>query len=219
MAKVKAKWLEEATGMELLDMVKEILEGDLEKKDVNKATKAIEEVIERTPIETDEIPSVEEAIAALGTIFAEGIAAIGAAYNSELEAMEEEDFDDEEPEDLDDEEEEELDNGYEDMTMKELKAECKEKGIKGLKGLKKDDIIALLEDADDEEEEDDYEEEEEEEEEEDIEEDDIEDEDLPEYEDMTAKDLKAECRERGIKVKKGMKKPDLIEALEADDED
>lgn len=39
------------------------------------------------------------------------------------------------------------------------------------------------------------------------------------YETMSLKELKEECANRGIKVKKGMDKDDLIELLEEDDED
>lgn len=48
------------------------------------------------------------------------------------------------------------------------------------------------------------------------EEDDDEDQD---YSEMSLSDLKAECKDRGLKVKKGMDKEDLIEMLEEDDEE
>lgn len=60
------------------------------------------------------------------------------------------------------------------------------------------------------------EEEEEEEEEEESEEDDDSAED---YSDWSTKDLKKECRERGIKVTKSMGKAELVKALEADDKE
>lgn len=59
------------------------------------------------------------------------------------------------------------------------------------------------------------EEEEEEEEEEEADDDD----DGEDYSDWATKDLKAECRKRGIKVSKGMGKADLVKALEADDKE
>lgn len=63
-----------------------------------------------------------------------------------------------------------------------------------------DDILeALGEDSDDEDEED-------------------EDEDQ-DYSEMSLSELKAECKDRGLKVKKGMDKDDLIEMLEEDDEE
>lgn len=65
-----------------------------------------------------------------------------------------------------------------------------------------DDILeALGEDSEEEEEEDD---------------DDDEDQD---YSEMSLSELKAECKDRGLKVKKGMDKEDLIEILEEDDEE
>lgn len=64
-----------------------------------------------------------------------------------------------------------------------------------------DDILeALGEDSDDEEDEED------------------EDEDQ-DYSEMSLSELKAECKDRGLKVKKGMDKDDLIEMLEEDDEE
>lgn len=59
-------------------------------------------------------------------------------------------------------------------------------------------------------------EEDEDEDDEDEDEDDEDDED-PDYSSMSQKALKAECRKRGIRVKKEMGKTDLIKALEADD--
>lgn len=50
-------------------------------------------------------------------------------------------------------------------------------------------------------------------------EDDEDDDDGEDYSDWATKDLKAECRKRGIKVSKGMGKADLVKALEADDKE
>lgn len=61
---------------------------------------------------------------------------------------------------------------------------------------------------------------EEDEEDEDSDEDeDIDDEDDEDYSDWPTKDLKKECRTRGIKVTKGMAKADMVKALEADDKE
>lgn len=63
-----------------------------------------------------------------------------------------------------------------------------------------DDILeALGEDSDDEEDE--------------------EDDEDQDYSEMSLAELKAECKDRGLKVKKGMDKDDLIEMLEEDDEE
>lgn len=51
------------------------------------------------------------------------------------------------------------------------------------------------------------------------EEDDEDDDDGQDYSEMSLSELKAECKDRGLKVKKGMDKEDLIELLEEDDEE
>ena len=45
------------------------------------------------------------------------------------------------------------------------------------------------------------------------------DDDDEDYSDWSIKDLKKECRTRGIKVTKGMAKADMVKALEADDKE
>lgn len=116
----------------------------------------------------------------------------------------EDDSDDEDDEDEDDEEEDEdeEEEDYESMTLKELKALAKERGISVGKKDKKDDIIAKLEEEDEEDDEDEEEED-----------------DTPDYEEMSLKELKALCKERGIKVSKKDDKDSLIEKLEEDDEE
>ena len=118
---------------------------------------------------------------------------------------EEEDDEDDDDEDEDEDEDEEDEVDYDSLSLKELKALAKEKGIKFDKKAKKDDIIALLQEDDEDDEEDEEEEEEEE--------------DTPDYESMNLKELKALCKERGIKVTKKDNKESLIEKLEEDDED
>ncbi len=210
MSKKKAKWLEESTNQELLAEVMEklLLGDDIEKKDITRATKAIEELMERLPEEGEDL-SLEEALAQLESNFAEGIAKAKAAYESELDAIDE---DDEESDDEDDEEdldEDEEDEDYSEWTVKELRAECRERGI-ATKGLKKDDMIEALKESDN------YDDDEGEEEDEDYED---EDDEGIDYDELSVRALKELMRDRGLKVRKGMKKPDLIEALEADDEE
>ena len=114
----------------------------------------------------------------------------------------EDEDDDEEEDDEDDEDEDEEDEvDYDSLSLKELKALAKEKGIKVDKKAKKDDIIALLQEEDDEDDEED------------------EEDDTPDYESMNLKELKALCKERGIKVTKKDNKESLIEKLEEDDEE
>ena len=54
---------------------------------------------------------------------------------------------------------------------------------------------------------------------EDDDEDEEEEDEEKDYSEMSLAELKAECKDRGLKVKKGMDKDDLIEMLEEDDED
>ena len=49
--------------------------------------------------------------------------------------------------------------------------------------------------------------------------DDDDNDDTPDYSEMSLAELKAECKNRGLKVKKGMDEEDLIEMLEEDDEE
>lgn len=232
MAKKKAKWLEESTNQELISEVMEkVLLGDeIEKKDTTRAVKALEELQERLPNEGEEV-SLEEALSQLEDSLKKGIELAKSAYESELEAIEdeepeevedeeediEEEEDDEDDEDDDIEDEDEMD--YEDLTVKELRAECRKKGIT-VKGLKKPDMIealqGLVEDEDDEDlDDEDTEDIEEDEDIEDIED----DEDEMDYEELSTRALKELMKDRGIKVKKGMKKKELIKALEADDQE
>lgn len=125
-----------------------------------------------------------------------------------------EDTQDEEEED---EEEESVEDKLSELDLDELKDLAKDLDISAsdIKKAKKakalidlimdsadeDDILeALGEDPDEEEDEED------------------EDEDQ-DYSEMSLSELKAECKDRGLKVKKGMDKDDLIEMLEEDDEE
>ena len=124
--------------------------------------------------------------------------------------------------DLDDEEDEEDDDedGLEDklseLDLDELKDLAKDLDISAsdIKKAKKaealinlimdsadeDDILEALGEDSDEEDEDD-------------------DDESPDYSEMSLAELKAECKDRGLKIKKGMDKDDLIEMLEEDDEE
>ena len=121
-----------------------------------------------------------------------------------------EDEDEEEAEEEDEEQEEET--SYEDMSLAELRAECKERGIKYTPKQKSADLIALLEESDAEEEESDEEAEDEEEEEEGA-----------DYSEMSLGDLRKLCKENGIKYTPKEKADDLIAKLDefygAEDED
>lgn len=118
-----------------------------------------------------------------------------------------EDAEDEEADE--EEEDDEGDEDYESMTIAELRAAAKEAGYSAadIKGLKKDEIIDLL-NSDEE-----GEEEEEDEEDEDEDGDDEEwytEEDL---EDSSLAELKAICKDYSIKVPRGAKQADLIDLI------
>lgn len=119
---------------------------------------------------------------------------------------------DEEEEVEEEDEEQEEETSYEDMSLAELRAECKERGIKYTPKQKSADLIALLEESDAEEEESDEEAE-----------DDEEEEDGADYSEMSLGDLRKECKARGIKYTPKEKSEDLIAKLEeadgADEED
>lgn len=115
-----------------------------------------------------------------------------------------------------DDDEESVEDKLQDLDIDELKTLAKDLDIAAsdIKKAKKakalielimdsadeDDILeALGEDSDDEDEEEDGEDQ--------------------DYSEMSLAELKAECKDRGLKVKKGMDKDDLIEMLEEDDEE
>lgn len=197
MAKGKAKWLEEANNKELIVIVQSALNSG-DEKEVKKALKAIVELDERTP-DTDGQITVEEALESLEM----AVGTVKAAYQAEIEAVEDEDVVDADFEEVDEDEAEEDENDLESLSKKELAAMAKDLGIKGAKKKDKDELIALIKEAQ-------GEEEDEEEEEED---------ETPDYSEMTKKDLIALAKERGIKVNKKMKPAEIIELLEADDEE
>ena len=130
-----------------------------------------------------------------------------AKFISESEEDDDDDEDDEEDDEEDEEDEEEEDDAvdYSELSLKELKALCKEEGLKVEKGASKEDLIELLSD--------------EEKDEDEEEEDEDEDEDEVDYDELSLKELKAECKTRGLKVPKRSDKDDLVELLETDDEE
>lgn len=133
--------------------------------------------------------------------------------NAEEADEEEEDSDDSDEED--DEDEVDLEEKLEEMSKDELKDLALELDIpkkKVLAAKKAKALIDLILDEADEEEllallDGENEDEEDEDEEE------------TDYSEMSLSELKAECKDRGLKVKKGMSKEDLIEMLEEDDEE
>lgn len=193
MAKNKRPKFLEADTPDLLNLLKETLSGDeVDEKATSKALKITDELISRQP--GDEGPiSVDEALRAAADTMTEALNKIKGAYENEIAMMEDSEGSDEPEEDEPEEE-----------APKSKKAAKAEKPAK--KSKKK---------AEPEEEEEDEEEVEGDSEEEDSDE----DEDGEDYSDWSIKDLKKECRTRGIKVTKGMAKADLVKALEADDKE
>lgn len=134
--------------------------------------------------------------------------------NAEEADEEEEDSDD--SEDEDDEDEVDLEEKLEEMSKDELKdlaleLDIPKKKVLAAKKAKalidlildeadEEELMALLDGENDEDEED-------------------EDDEETDYSEMSLSELKAECKDRGLKVKKGMSKEDLIEMLEEDDEE
>lgn len=127
------------------------------------------------------------------------------------------DLDDEEDgEDEEDDDEDGLEDRLSELDLDELKDLAKDLDISAsdIKKAKKaealinlimdsadeDDILEALGEDSDEEDEDD-------------------DDESPDYSEMSLAELKAECKDRGLKIKKGMDKDDLIEMLEEDDEE
>lgn len=121
--------------------------------------------------------------------------------------------------------EDDLEEALAELDLADLKALAKELKIKVKKKADVDAIIDLITDAVDEEE---LEEDEvfeaidelfgEEDEDDEEEDEDDEDEEV-DYSDLSLKELKAEAKSRGIKVKKSMDEDDIIELLEEDDEE
>ena len=196
MAKNKKPKFLEAETPDLLALLKETLSGDeVDEKATAKALKITEELISRQP--GDEGPiSVDEALKAAADIMTEALNKVKGAYENEISMMEDSDDLDEPGEDEDEEEEEAP------KSKKSKKAAKEEKPAKKYK--KKDEPEEEEEDEDDSDEEEDS---------------DDDDEDGEDYSDWSTKDLKKECRTRGIKVTKDMAKADMVKALEADDKE
>lgn len=194
MAKNKKPKFLEAETPDLLALLKETLSDDeVDEKAVAKALKITEELISRQPGEEGPV-SVDEALKTTAEIITGALNMVKEAYDQEISLMEGSE-EPEEPEEAEEEEEEE-------EAPKPKKAKKDKKAKKAKKSKKAEP------------------EEEEEDDEEDSEEEDSEEEDSEEdYSDWATKDLKKECRTRGIKVTKGMSKADMVKALEADDQE
>lgn len=193
MAKNKRpKWLDTETP-ELLETLKGILDAEeITDKDQAKAAKIVDELISRLPSEDAAPLSVAEAIAAAKTCMDAALDGVKAAYDNEVATI------------SDTEVEEETEEGEEE---EEAPAPAPKKKDKKSKKSKKATKVEEPE------------EEEEPEGDEDSEEEEEEDDSAEDYSDWSTKDLKKECRERGIKVTKSMGKAELVKALEADDKE
>ena len=127
------------------------------------------------------------------------------------------DLDDEE--DGEDDDEDDLEDKLSELDFDELKDLAKDLDISASdikKAKKAEALINLIMDSADE---DDILEALGEDPDEEDEDDDDDDDESPDYSEMSLAELKAECKDRGLKIKKGMDKDDLIEMLEEDDEE
>lgn len=185
----KPKFLEKETP-DLLALLKETLAAD-DEADIKKALKIVDELTSRQPTEEGPL-SVDEALQAAASVMTDALNKVKAAYDNEVAMLEDSDGDEAEAESDEDEEDE---------APKKSKKDKKSK--KGGKKSKKDE----------------EEEEEDDEDSDDSDDDEGDDDDGEDYSDWATKDLKAECRKRGIKVKKGMGKAEMVKALEADDQE
>lgn len=190
----KAKWLEEGTQESLLVVIKDTLTlEEIEPKAQKKALNAVNELIERLPREEITIVDNLDTLVTLANTIKE-------QYNTEAEMVSE----DEEENDIEDssEDSDENVNPLADLSKKELKAMAKDLGIKVDKKAGKDDIIALIEEANSEEE--------------DLDEEDDQGDESVEVADvlseLSLKDLKKIAKTAEISVK-GMKQNQIIEEL------
>lgn len=104
---------------------------------------------------------------------------------------------------VDDEYGDDLESELEELDIEELEGIAKALGVKGTRKMDEDDLIdEILAFEDDE-----------------IEEAMDESDDESDYEDMSLKELRAEARDRGIKVKRSMDEDDLIDLLVEDDDE
>ena len=163
----KPKFLEKETP-DLLAMLKDTLSAE-DKADIKEALKITDELISRLPAEEGPI-SVDEALQAAASSMTDALNLVKAAYDNEVAMMEDSDEEDEEEEEEEEEEksskkgrgskkskaseeeDEEDEDGedYSDWSLKDLKKECRTRGIKVTKGMAKSDMVKALE-ADDEE--------------------------------------------------------------------
>lgn len=169
----KPKFLEKETP-DLLAMLKDTLSAE-DEADIKKALKITDELISRLPAEEGPV-SVDEALQAAASSMTDALNLVKAAYDNEVAMMEDSDEEDEEEEEEEeekspkkgrgskkskaseeeDEEDEEEDSDdedgedYSDWSLKDLKKECRTRGIKVTKGMAKSDMVKALE-ADDEE--------------------------------------------------------------------
>jgi len=120
--------------------------------------------------------------------------------DDELEDEDDEELEDEDEDEDEDEEDEDEADDYEDWSIAQLRAELRRRKLDA--SGKKDVLVSRLEDDDALEDEDEDEEEEE-----------------VDYSEYSSTELKAEMKRRGLRVKRGVSDDDMIEALEADDED
>lgn len=189
MAKNKKPKFLEAETPDLLALLKETLSDDEVDEKAIAKALKITEELISRQPGDEEAPSVDEALKSAAEVMTDALNKIKGAYENEISMME----DSEDPvTEEDDEEEEETPKA-----KKAKKEKTSKKSKKKPEPEEDDDEDSDDEDSDDEESEDEGE----------------------DYSDWSLKDLKKECRTRGIKVTKGTAKADMVKALEADDKE
>lgn len=196
----RPKWLDAETP-ELLNTLKEILGAEeLDEKDQTKAMKIAEELIARIPSQDDAPVSVPESLEKAKEMIDAAMSMVQAAYDHEVSVIAETEADAPAEDDTTEDEDEAPAPKKSKKDKKEKKAKKEKKSKKAAKVEEPDE-----DDSDDEEAE--------------AEAEDDEDPNGEDYSDWSLKDLKKECRERGIKVTKAMGKAEMVKALEADDKE
>lgn len=146
----KAKWLEEGTNLDLVNVIVDALAAwsNGEDKNMVKAVKAASELQERLEVE-EATPSVEGLVNKIKDLAAQIDSVsneVVATYIEEVEASTdviEEDQDEDDQEDIEeDQDDEDLDLTT--LSKKALKDLCKEAGIKVKKGTSKEEMIEAL---------------------------------------------------------------------------
>ena len=147
----KAKWLEEGTNLDLVNVIVDALAAwsNGEDKNMVKAVKAASELQERLEVE-EATPSVEGLVNKIKDLAAQIDSVsneVVATYIEEVEASTdviEEDQDEDDQEAIEEDQDDDEDLDLTTLSKKALKDLCKEAGIKVKKGTSKEEMIEAL---------------------------------------------------------------------------